>query len=138
MGEMIVDDPAPGEPQPTSVFLNFPYDLQFAPLYLAYISGVCSFGLTPRVALETARGRTTLGSNNRTDPQLPVFVSRSFARGTRPSPSADAPYEYDFFELGLTVMASYRNPKQHTRCIFEKNLPPRSKVFRRPRPLGRV
>jgi hypothetical protein len=34
------------------VFLNFPYDLQFVPLYLAYITGVCWFGLIPRVALE--------------------------------------------------------------------------------------
>ncbi len=25
------------------------------------------------------------------------------------------------FELGLTVMASYRNPKQHTWCVFEKD-----------------
>jgi len=25
------------------------------------------------------------------------------------------------FELGLTVMASYHNPKQHTWCIFEKD-----------------
>jgi hypothetical protein len=25
------------------------------------------------------------------------------------------------FELGLTVMASYRNPKGHTWCIFEKD-----------------
>ena len=25
------------------------------------------------------------------------------------------------FERGLTVMASYRNPKQHTWCVFEKD-----------------
>ena len=25
------------------------------------------------------------------------------------------------FELGLTVMAAYHNPKRHTWCIFEKN-----------------
>jgi len=25
------------------------------------------------------------------------------------------------FELGLTVMASYHNPKRHTWCIFEKD-----------------
>jgi len=39
------------EPQARAVFLNFPYDRQFVRLYLAYIAGVCSFGLTPRVRL---------------------------------------------------------------------------------------
>ena len=96
MGEMIVDDPAPGEPQPTSVFLNFPYDLQFAPLYLAYISGVCSFGLTPRVALELP------GGERRLDRIIELILScqYSFHDLSRVeldlSPSADAPYEYAF------------------------------------------
>ena len=120
MGEMIVDDPAPGEPQPTSVFLNFPYDLQFAPLYLAYISGVCSFGLTPRVALELP------GGERRLDRIIELILSCQYSFHDlsrveldlrRPqTPRMNMP-----FELGLTVMASYRNPKQHTWCIFEKN-----------------
>jgi hypothetical protein len=57
---MTADDPARAEPQPPSVFLNFPYDQPVVPLYLAYISGVCSFGLTPRVALELPGGERRL------------------------------------------------------------------------------
>jgi hypothetical protein len=60
MDAMIADDPARVEPHPPWVFLNFPYDQQFVSLYLAYISGVCSFGLTPRVALELPGGERRL------------------------------------------------------------------------------
>lgn len=52
--------PSAAEPQGTAVFLNFPYDRQFTPLYLAYIAGVCSFGLTPHVALELPGGARRL------------------------------------------------------------------------------
>jgi len=36
--------------KPGSVFLNFPYDTKFHRLFLAYIAGVVSLGLQPRVA----------------------------------------------------------------------------------------
>ena len=48
---MAAAGPVPAEPQPGAVFLSFPYDRQFVPLYLAYITGVCSFGLTRMLRL---------------------------------------------------------------------------------------
>src|SRR3990172_8733861 len=34
------------------VFLNIPYDEKFEPLYLAFIAGLCGFGLIPVAVLE--------------------------------------------------------------------------------------
>lgn len=106
MGEMIADDPARGEPQPTSVFLNVPYDRQFVPLFLAYVSGVCTFGLTPRVALELP------GGARRLDRIVELILSCRYSFHDlsrveldvrRPAtPRMNMP-----FELGLTVMAAY-------------------------------
>lgn len=117
---MIADYPAHGEPHAPWVFLNVPYDRQFEPLYLAYISGVCAFGLTPRVALELP------GGERRLDRIIGLILgcrysfhdlSRVELDLRRPrTPRMNMP-----FELGLTVMASYRNPRQHTWCVFEKD-----------------
>jgi hypothetical protein len=57
---MAAPAPVAVEPQARAVFLNFPYDRQFVPLCLAYITGVCSFGLVPRVALELPGGERRL------------------------------------------------------------------------------
>ena len=35
-----------------SVFLNLPYEWSLESLFLAYIAGVCAFGMTPRTTLE--------------------------------------------------------------------------------------
>jgi hypothetical protein len=110
---MAAAGPVPAEPQPGAVFLNFPYDRQFVPLYVAYITGVCSFGLVPRVALELP------GGERRLDRIVELILScrYSFHDLRRPqTPRMNMP-----FELGLTVMASYYNPKRHTWCIFEKD-----------------
>jgi hypothetical protein len=108
------------KPQPKTVFLNFPYDRQFEPLFLAYVSGICSYGLTPRVALEIP------GGERRLDRIIELIescrysfhdLSRVELDLRRPrTPRMNMP-----FELGLTVMASYYNPKRHTWCVFEKN-----------------
>ncbi|HUE22984.1 MAG TPA: hypothetical protein VMQ86_14965 [Bryobacteraceae bacterium] len=101
------------------VFLNFPYDRQFGPLYLAYIAGVCSFGLVPRVALELPGGK------RRPDRIVELILSCSYSFHDlsrveldlrRPRTRMNMP-----FELGIAVMASYQNPGQHTWCVFEKN-----------------
>lgn len=117
---MAANDSVRAEPQPSSVFLNIPYDRQFEPLYLAYISGVCSFGLTPRVALELP------GGERRLDRIIELIescrysfhdLSRVELDLRRPrTPRMNMP-----FELGLTVMAAYRNPKLHTWSVFEKD-----------------
>jgi hypothetical protein len=47
--------PQPGQcalSQSRGRYSSIPYDQQFVPPYLAYITGVCWFGLIPRVALE--------------------------------------------------------------------------------------
>lgn len=39
-------------PRETSCFINVPYDRQYEALYLAFIAGLCGFGLVPRATLE--------------------------------------------------------------------------------------
>jgi hypothetical protein len=94
-------------PNPQAVFLNFPYDLEFRRLYLGYIAGICSFGLTPRAALEVPGGERRL---NRI-----VNLIRSW-RYSFHTPRFNMP-----FELGLTVMAAMEHPAGHTWCVFESN-----------------
>ena len=113
MDAMDVESPAGVEPEPPSVFLNFPYDRQFEPLYIAYISGVCSFGLTPRVALELPGGERRL---NRIV-ELILSCQYSFHDLSRVELTPRRPHTPRMnmpFELGLTVMASYFNPKHPT------------------------
>lgn len=45
---------------PDSVFLNIPYDAQYERLYLAFVSGLCAYGLTPRATLEIPGGERRL------------------------------------------------------------------------------
>lgn len=42
------------QPYPSGdvAFLNIPYDLRYEPLFLAFIAGLCGFGLRPRATLE--------------------------------------------------------------------------------------
>src|SRR6266849_6868126 len=111
---------AQNDRRPSAVFLNFPYDDPFIPLLLAYIAGVCSFGLIPRAALEVAGGRRRL------DKVVDLIrscrysfhdLSRVELDPRRPkTPRMNMP-----FELGLTVMASYEKPETHTWCLFEKS-----------------
>lgn len=43
-----------------TVFLNIPYDKRHENLYLAYIAGLCGFGLIPRATLEIPSGERRL------------------------------------------------------------------------------
>jgi len=47
-------------PRRSDVFLNVPYDGPYADLYLAFIAGLCGFGLTPRATLEIPGGEPRL------------------------------------------------------------------------------
>jgi hypothetical protein len=47
-------------PADDSVFLNVPYDSAFSPQFLAYLCGICAFGLIPRVTLEIQGGSRRL------------------------------------------------------------------------------
>ncbi len=105
----------------TSVFLNFPYDEQFRDLFLAYVVGVCSFGLTPRTTLEIVGGEQRLR-------RIAVLVQScgfSFHDLSRVELDGREPLTPRFnmsFEAGLAVMYSLMRPKPgHTYFIFEKD-----------------
>jgi hypothetical protein len=52
--------PSPPKVNPLAAFLNIPYDNRFENIYLAYIAGLCTFGLVPRVTLEIPGGKRRL------------------------------------------------------------------------------
>src|SRR5208283_1474548 len=43
-----------------SAFLNVPYDRHYENLYLAFIAGLCAFGLRPRATIEIPGGKRRL------------------------------------------------------------------------------
>jgi len=112
--------PAPGQFR-NSVFLNFPYDEKFRDLFLAYVVGVCSFGLTPRTTLEIGGGEQRLRriAGLLQSCRLSFHdLSRVEVDGRKPAtPRFNMP-----FEAGLAVMYSLmKRTPGHTFFIFEAN-----------------
>ena len=101
-----------------SLFLNIPYDSSFSKLYLAYIAGVSSFGLTPRATVEYP------GGERRLDRILALIrscayslhdLSRVELDPRRPrTPRFNMP-----FELGLAVTWQKLTRAKHTWFVFE-------------------
>lgn len=88
--------------QPADVFLNIPYDRQFERLFLAYISGISAFGLSPRATLEIP------SSSRRLERILELIGSCEYSIHdlSRVELDANAPRTPRFnmpFELGLAV-----------------------------------
>ena len=102
-----------------SIFLNFPYDEEFRDLFLAYIAGVCSHGLTPRTTLEIVGGEQRL----RRIADLVRSCRFSFHDLSRVEIDSREPAAPRFkmaFEAGLAVMDSLLSPRRpHTYFIFE-------------------
>jgi hypothetical protein len=102
-----------------SIFLNFPYDEQFRDLFLAYVVGVCSFGLTPRTTLEIVGGEQRL----RRIATLIQSCRFSFHDLSRVELNEGEPVTPRFnmpFEAGLAVMYSLvKKTPGHTYFIFE-------------------
>jgi len=102
-----------------SAFLNIPYDDQFTNLYLAYISGLCSFGLTPRATLEIATGERRLDRIF----HLMTSYLYSFHDLSRVQLDSVAPRTPRFnmpFELGLLLgWRNTRTSSSHTWFVFE-------------------
>ena len=102
-----------------SIFLNFPYDEPFRDLFLAYVVGVCSFGLTPRTTLEIVGGEQRL----RRIAALIQSCRFSFHDLSRVELDSREPLAPRFnmpFEAGLAVMYSLvRKTPGHTYFIFE-------------------
>jgi hypothetical protein len=102
-----------------SIFLNFPYDEPFRDLFLAYVVGVCSFGLTPRTTLEIVGGEQRL----RRIATLIQSCQFSFHGLSRVELNEGEPVTPRFnmpFEAGLAVMYSLvKKTPGHTYFIFE-------------------
>ena len=90
------------------VFLNVPYDSLFAPPFLAYVCGICAFGLIPRATLELQ------GGSRRLDRIVSLIESCRYSihdmsrveldATPPPTPRFNMP-----FELGLSVLHASRN-----------------------------
>lgn len=101
-----------------SVFLNVPYDSQFVEPFMAYVCGICAFGLLPRATLELQ------GGVRRLDRIITLIescrysihdLSRVQLDKTPPrTPRFNMP-----FELGLCVLHAQRAPSNHTWFLFE-------------------
>ena len=100
------------------VFLNFPYDDLFRPLYLAYIVGLVDLGLTPVATLGIPSNATRIDRIYdliRSSRYSVHDLSRVQLTRTAPAvPRFNMP-----FELGLAAAWARERPKRHTVLIFE-------------------
>src|SRR5271156_2929280 len=104
--------------QQESAFLNIPYDRNYEPLYLAFIAGLCAFGLVPHATIEIPSTRRRLDRII----QLIRGCRYSFHNLSRVEIDRNSPATPRFnipFELGLAVdWALGANPK-HEWFVFE-------------------
>jgi hypothetical protein len=107
-----------GNPNPRFAFLNIPFDKPFAPLCLAYISGLCGFGLVPQAVLQIP------GSQRRLD-RLTELMSQcqySFHDISRVELDKARPRVPRFnmpFELGVAVGMAGFSGDDHFWYAFE-------------------
>lgn len=100
------------------VFLNIPYDEEFEPLCLAYIAGLCGFGLIPRAVLEIPESERRL---NRIL-SLIRHCRISFHDLSRVELDLKRPRTPRFnmpFELGLAVAWQWIADPSHSWYVFE-------------------
>ena len=101
----------------TAAFLNVPYDKRFENLYLAFIAGLCGFGLIPHATLEIP------GSQRRLERVIKLIRRCHFSfhdlsrveldRKYPPTPRFNMP-----FELGLAMASA--NQAGTAKCfVFE-------------------
>ncbi len=99
-------------------FLNVPYDAEYEPLLLAFVAGLCSFGLIPKATLQLA------GSQRRLSRILGLirrcrFSFHDLSRveldpGPPPTPRFNMP-----FELGLCVALAAGEHRGHRWFVFD-------------------
>lgn len=107
----------PRRAQEQSAFLNVPYDQRYESLYLAFITGLCAFGLRPRATIEISGSRRRLERII----QLIRECQYSFHDLSRVQLDRSAPATPRFnmpFELGLAVDWSHTN-STHEFFVFE-------------------
>jgi hypothetical protein len=105
-------------PASNTAFLNVPYDKKFEPLFLAYLSGLCGFGLVPRATLEIPGGARRLDRIF----QLIRGCRYSFHDLSRVELDEKPPRTPRFnmpFELGLVVAWTKTNRTRHDWFVFE-------------------
>ncbi len=110
--------PSPSLRSRKDVFLNVPYDKRYENLYLAFIAGLCGFGLMPHATIEIP------GSARRLDRILTLIRScrYSFHDLSRVELSATPPATPRFnmpFELGLAVAIAKMERRKHEWFVFE-------------------
>ena len=103
---------------PKFVFLNIPFDLQFEPLYLAFIAGLSGFGLIPQAVLQIP------GSQRRLDRLIGLVETCRYSLHdlSRVELDAHKPKTPRFnmpFELGLSVSFAQHVDKKHRWFVFE-------------------
>lgn len=101
-----------------TAFLNVPYDKKYEDLYLAFIAGLCGFGLTPRATVEIP------GSERRLNRILSLIKGCRYSfhdlsrveldRRSPPTPRFNMP-----FELGLAVASAKTRRRRHEWYVFE-------------------
>jgi len=106
---------------PTSVFLNVPYDAGFESLLLAYIAAISAFGFTPRATLEIPFGQRRLDRILMLIRQSKYSVhdlSRvQLDRNSPRTPRFNMP-----FELGITVALEKSAHPEHEWVVCESVL----------------
>ncbi len=104
--------------QQESAFLNIPYDRRYETLYLAFIAGLCAFGLTPRATIEIPGGKRRLERII----ELIRGCEYSFHDLSRVQLDHDSPATPRFnmpFELGLAVNWALGANPTHQWFVFE-------------------
>jgi hypothetical protein len=101
-----------------SAFLNIPYDQRYEGLYLAFMAGLCAFGLRPRATIEIP------GANRRLDRIIELIrgCRYSFHDLSRVQLDRNSPATPRFnmpFELGLAVDWSLGAGSSHEWFVFE-------------------
>jgi hypothetical protein len=104
--------------RPLKVFLNVPYDEKYEPLFLAFISGLCRFGLTPRATIEIPGSQRRLSRIIKLIDECAYSfhdLSRVTLDGIPPrTPRFNMP-----FELGLAVAKAEAMRSHHRWFLFE-------------------
>lgn len=104
--------------QRESAFLNIPYDRRYETLYLAFIAGLCAFGLTPRATIEIP------GAKRRLERIIELIrgCEYSFHDLSRVKLDRRSPATPRFnmpFELGLAVDWAQSAKPKHEWFVFE-------------------
>ena len=101
-----------------SVFLNLAYDAEFANQFLAYVCGICAFGMAPRVTLEIPGGSRRLDRicSLIEDCQYSIHDLSWVVLDDSPVP---VPRFNMPFELGLAVRHAMSSGSEHTWYVFE-------------------